>query len=155
MLAFERTLKQHLISCRVLQYCHDHYKLLVLYSKLVTDLLKAWSDAEGDVDEYGLYVILGDLAEDPRQAAHRLQSDHVVDVVLVIHAGHHRRQNHRTELLHLTRGSISVINNTLHSWQNEINCWHSKMIWTVGVRGMQRWHANQHDTNQQLKADPQ
>ena len=76
-------------------------KMSVCQSRLAADLLEARSNAESDVDENRLDVLLIDLAEDLGEAAHCLQGYHVIHVVFVIHAGHHRRQNHRTELLYL------------------------------------------------------
>ena len=60
-----------------------------------THLLEAGSDLECDVDEDRADVALVDLGQDARQAAHRLDGDVVVRVLLVVHSGHHGRQDGR------------------------------------------------------------
>ena len=115
--------------------CHNvitTIRISAFQSKLATDLLKTRPNAKSDVDENGLDVLLSDLAEDLWEAAHRLQSDHVVDVVLVVHAGHHRRQNHRTELLYLPRTTANQHRQHLAEWNQLPTRWTTTTVTSYG-----------------------
>ena len=60
-----------------------------------THLFEAGSDLERHVDEDRADVALVNLRQDARQAAHCLDGDVVVRVLLVVHSGHHGRQDGR------------------------------------------------------------
>lgn len=102
----------------------------------VAHLLKAWADAEGDVDEDGVDAVLLHFGKDLAQSAHGLKRDFVIGVVAVVHSVHHGGQHCRrvlaqlvwrqrchvaetadTELAH---NCARVHQQCMHAWQTEM-----------------------------------
>ena len=61
-------------------------------TKPITDLLKAGSNAQGYVNEYGSDVPLVNLLKDSGQARHGFHGDEVLWVLTVVHASQHGTQ---------------------------------------------------------------
>ena len=76
---------------------HTKYAIHCMY------LLETRSNSQTNVNENRTNVVLAQFAHNATESVHTLQRNLILDVVLVVHARHHRRQNRRAELGHLNR----------------------------------------------------
>ena len=95
------------ILTRDKQYSHCQ---MTLKAAKNTDLLETGSDAQRNVDEDWLHVLLSNHPHHLRQPVHRLQRDVIVAVITIVHTRHYGRQHGGGELVHerdVTAGDVA------------------------------------------------